>query len=209
MKTIGQVIKTARQDNRFSYQSLAEETKIKKEFIKAIEEEKWDKLPEYPVLHGFIRNLAETLEISTNHALALFRRDYPPEKKTTVNPKPDIKSKFVWSPRLTFIAGVSLVILVISSYLVYQYFNFTRPPDLTVTQPSENATVEEDPLIVEGSTDVDATIVINNQPVIVDEEGNFRAQIDISKETKEILILAKSRSGRETKVTRHIIPDLE
>lgn len=209
MKTIGQVIKTARQENDFSYQSLEEETKIKKEFIKAIEEEKWGKLPEYPVLNGFVRNIAETLEINTNHALALFRRDYPPEKKTTVNPKPDIKNKFVWSPRLTFIAGITLVVLTIVGYLIYQYFNFTKPPVLTVTRPEEGSIVTQDPLVVEGSTDTDATIVINNQPVIVEEDGSFSAQIDISKDTSQIMILAKSRSGKETKIVRKITPDLK
>src|SRR3990172_1081627 len=108
MKTIGQVIKESRAKKKLSKKKLEEITKIKESFIDAIEKENWDKLPEYPVLQGFVTSIAKTLKIDTNTVSALLRRDYPP-KKLEINPKPDVSEKFSWSPRLTFILGTFIV----------------------------------------------------------------------------------------------------
>ena len=75
MKTIGESIKSARTRKKISRAKLEEETKIKKEFIEAIESEEWSNLPEYPVVRGFVRSIAQTLKVDTRKMLALLRRD--------------------------------------------------------------------------------------------------------------------------------------
>src|SRR3989338_2163884 len=108
MKTINEIIKEARKGKRLSIEEVEKGTKIKKGYLEAIEKGHWNKLPEYPVLAGFIKNIAEFLGIEQNKASALFRRDYPPQT-IPLNPKPDVGKRFIWSPRFTFVAGISLV----------------------------------------------------------------------------------------------------
>src|SRR3989344_7090733 len=108
MKTIGQAIKETRVKKNISFSKLAAITKIKKEFIQAIEKENWQLLPEYPVVTGFVKNIAQALGLNRKGIVALLRRDYPP-KELTINPKPDVAREFVWSPKLTFFAGIALV----------------------------------------------------------------------------------------------------
>ena len=43
---------------------------------------------------------------------------------------------------------------------------------------------------------------------LVDEEGNFALQINIISDTKEIVVSAKSRAGKETVIRRNINPEL-
>ena len=43
IKTIGETLKEARLKKRYSLDRVEKETKIKKEFIEAIEEENWNK----------------------------------------------------------------------------------------------------------------------------------------------------------------------
>ena len=208
MKTIGELIKKERVKKRSSRARLEKVTKIRKDYISAIEEEDWDKLPERPVVAGFVNSIAQALNIERKQASALFRRDYPP-KKLRVSPKPDILNKFVWSPRLTFLVGIVAVIIVILSYLTIQYTRFIQPPVLEVTTPSEGQIIKENIIRVTGTTDPDASVVINNQPVIIEEYGSFLAEIEIFQETYEIVITAKSRSGKETVIRRKIIPELD
>ncbi len=208
MKTIGTLLKDARAKKRYSVARLERITKIRTDYIRAIEEENWNSLPERPVVAGFINSIAQSLAVDQKQAAALFRRDYPP-KKLRVNPKPDLLNKFVWSPRLTFLVGIFAIIIAVLGYLTFQYLNFIRPPNLEVNTPFENQVIRESKIKVTGSTDPDVSIVVNNQPVMVEESGNFLTEIEIYEGTDEIVVKAKSRSGKETVVRRKIVPELD
>lgn len=205
MKSVGKVIKEARIRKRLSRKRLESLTKIKKEFIEAIENESWGKLPEYPVVAGFVKTIAKVLKLNEQSILALLRRDYPP-KDLQINPKEEIPEKFTWNPKFAFIVGALTVSLLIIGYLLYQYFNFVNPPKLIVENPVDGQSVSGNSFVVVGRTDPDASILVNNQPTIVEEDGRFSTEIEISEGTTEIVVVAKSRSGKETIVRRKIIP---
>jgi len=207
MKTIGGAIKEARTRKKYSLSKLENVTKIKKDFISALEKEDWGHLPEFPVLSGFVKSIAGALGVGEKSLLALLRRDYPP-KALSINPKPDVSDKFVWSPKLTFAVGVGIVMVLVLGYLGIQYKKFISPPSLNVLEPKEEQVVKERRVKVVGKTDGDAIIKINNQPVLLDSEGNFEAEIEIFEGTNEIVVKAQSRAGKETVVRRKIIPEL-
>lgn len=208
MITVGQLLKKARISKKLSREVLEEKTKIKKEFISAIEEGNWDKLPEYPVVIGFVKNIAASVGVDPQKANAILRRDYPP-KEISISPKPDISSKFVWSPKATFAAGIAVVIIFIGGYLGYQYLRFVSPPRLVLNQPAEGALVSSNTVKVEGVVDQDATVTVNNQPVLIDDDGLFITDLSVDSSTQEIMVVAKSRAGKETIVSRKIKVELK
>lgn len=204
MKTVGQLLKEARAKKRYSLARLEELTKIKKDFIEALERESWGSLPAFSTVLGFVKSLSTTLKIDANMAVAVLKRDYPPRSEA-VNPKPDISSKFVWGPKLTFGVGVGMVLIAIAGYLGFQYKRFVSPPSLTVYQPKNEQVVTNKFVIVEGTTDTDAKVTVNNQPLIIDQDGKFKIELEVAKETKEVVVKAISRSGKETTVRRSIL----
>lgn len=208
MKSVGQVIRDARIKKKLSFERLASLTKIKKDFLEAIEKEEWASLPEYPVVTGFVKNISQALNIDVKGGVALLRRDYPP-KKLSINPKPDVSREFVWSPKLTFIVGIAGVAVLILGYLTFQYVSFISPPKLSVGSPYEGQKITGLKVAVSGDTDSEATIKVNNQPVIADQNGRFSTEIEISEETKDISVVAKSRSGKETTLVRRISVELK
>lgn len=203
MKTIGQIIKDARIGKSYSIVHLEEVTKIKSGFIDAIEREKWSELPPFPTVLGFVKSLSTTLDIDPKMSVAVLKRDYPP-KKLSINPKPDVSSKFVWSPKLTFAIGVGAVLVVIFGYLIFQYIHFISPPHLTLESPKEGQIVTGNSVAVFGATETDAKILVNDQPVLVDDNGNFSASIGVTRDTSEIDVVAVSRSGKSTEIKRKI-----
>lgn len=204
MKTIGQILKNARVSKDFSLRHVEKMTKIKSIFIGLIEEEKWDSLPAFPTVLGFVKSLAGYLEIDPNMAVAVLKRDYPP-KKLKITPKPDIDKSFFWSPKLTFILGISGVLIALLAYLLIQYVHFVSSPTLKVDSPKENQIVSGNNVVVFGSTDNDAKLTVNGQPVMLSDDGKFSISLDIAKDTKEITITASSRSGKITTVRRTIV----
>src|SRR5690554_5654975 len=98
MITIGEFIRKKRLEAHLTLDDLENKTKIKKDFLKAIEKENWKSLPEYPVLRGFVKSIAAALDIEKDKAVAFLRRDYPPTE-ISINPKKtEVKERFRWSP---------------------------------------------------------------------------------------------------------------
>lgn len=203
MKTIGEILKDARVKRKFSLRKVEDVTKIKSHFIDLIEKEKWDTLPAFPTVLGFVKSLAGTLGVDEKMAIAVLKRDYPP-KKLTINPKPDVSSRFSWSPRMSFAIGIIAFLLLIFGYLGFQFFKFSSPPALSVDSPKEGQVVTGNSVAVFGSTDPDAKVTVNNQPVLTDQDGKFSVDINVVPETKEIIIQAVARSGKQTTITRKI-----
>lgn len=204
MNTIGQVLKESRLSQNISLNKLENLTKIKADFIEKIENEEWDNLPEFPVVSGFVKNISSVLNLSVDNVNAILRRDYPP-KKLIINPKPDVQSKFVWSPKLTFALGVSLLVFIVLGYLLFEYNKFMASPELTINSPKENQQVMQGELVVEGKTSTDVILTVNNQLVTLDQDGNFKTKVEISIATKSLIFKAISRSGKETVIDRKIL----
>ena len=204
MNNVGQILKEARLKKGVSLIKLENITKIKREFITKIEENDWDNLPEFPVVSGFVKNIANALNLSVNNINAILRRDYPP-KKLSINPTPDAESKFYWSPKLTFKVGIGILILLVLSYLGFEYMKFIKPPELEINNPKNNEIITDTEVKVSGKTTTDVGLTINNQPIILDQEGNFTTEIQITKDTKEIKFVATSRYGKITEKSVNII----
>ncbi|MEK7470979.1 MAG: helix-turn-helix domain-containing protein [Patescibacteria group bacterium] len=203
MKTIGQVLKEARLGKRYSLVKMENITRIKKDFIEALENEDWEALPAFPTILGFAKSLASPLDIPENSVVAVLKRDYPP-KKLFINPKPDISSKFIWSPKLTFFVGAGMVLSIIFGYLIFQYIRFSSPPKVVVEVPIEGEVVNGKTVHIVGNTETDAKILINNQPVLVSDNGKFTIDLAVTKDTKEIVVKSISRSGKSTEIKRKI-----
>lgn len=203
MKKINEILKSARLDKNKSIADLEKITKIKSAFLDSIEKGEWERLPPFPIILGFVKSMASALGLDEGMAVAVLKRDYPPAV-VRIAPKPDVATRFTWSPRLTFAIGVVSVILILIGYLVFQYVKFISPPYLLVESPKENQTVNSRTVSVFGITDSDAKITVNNQPVEVFDDGRFSVHLDIVPETKDITIVASSRSGKTTTISRKI-----
>lgn len=207
MNTVGNVVKEARLRKKISLARLEDETKIKKEFLTAIEKEDWAHLPDLPVVTGFVKSIAGVLALNEGQLTAMLRRDYPP-RRLAINPRPDVSDRFIWTPKLSFVVGATVVGIFILGYLIFQYTKFVTPPALTITRPKEGVEVTSNKVKVEGRTDPSATVKVNNQPVLVEDDGVFLVDIEIYEGTTEIVVQAISRTGRETTARRTIKPKL-
>jgi cytoskeletal protein RodZ len=203
MNQIGQLLKEARIKKGYSLGYLESKTKIRRSFIVAIEGQKWEVLPAFTTVLGFVKSISSLLDINEKTAIAVLKRDYPPQK-LRINPKPDVSTKFSWSPKLTFTIGTIAVFLLVFGYLIFQYFQFISPPSLTVDSPKNGQVITDNNVLVFGETNGDVKITVNNQPVLVNDSGKFSVSIEITPETKDIIVIAISRSGKETMIRRTI-----
>lgn len=190
MKTIGKVLWEARKKKKISISRLSEKTKIKAEFLRGIEKENWHIFPNFAVTRGFVRNFATVVGVDLQTAEALLRRDFQAEKETPKITTPRI----IWTPKITIVTFSTIVVVLLSIYIIHQYLTYAAPPPLSLESPKKNGNMVE----ISGSTRRDAQVLINNEPVLVADDGSFH--IELSAKTGEILkIEALSRAGKATK----------
>lgn len=208
MKTVGEILKSARLNVRLKRVELAKKTRINLKYLQALENNEYDNLPEAAFVKGFIRNYANAVGLDPNQALAVFRRDYDQNIKGQVVPRelvpPSTEKRALWTPKTTTIVGILSLAILLATYFFYQYKLLAGAPELEVIKPEEQAKVSTG-ITVEGKTDPQATLTINNQEVSVNPDGSFSQSLNLPQGTRTITIKATSRSGKSRTIQRTIM----
>lgn len=207
MIRLGQRLYEERVKKGFSLEEVSRATKIRSNFLHAIEKGEYGQLPSTAYAKGFVRNYAEFLGLPKKDMLALFRREFDEEQVFKVLPegmarKEEFPLRGIRLQQAIIVSIVSLFLIV--TYLFFQYrFAFINPP-LDVTSPKEGAVFSKPEIPVVGKTDSNATVSVNGQGVTVDTKGNFEKTIDVFSGKTTITISAVNRFGKETVLQRHI-----
>lgn len=200
MKNISDILREEREKQGISIADVVNTTKIKKSFITAIEQGRFEELPSDTYAMGFVKNYAQFLGISEDRAAALLRREYE-TKRIEVLPRfrktnRPVRKLILRSPRGYLILAVGMVVL---SYVIYQFSFLLFGPKLVVTSPKMGEVVASSIARVEGKTDPYATVSINREGVYVDIAGNFKKAVYVYTGKNKIEVIAKNRYGKETK----------
>jgi cytoskeletal protein RodZ len=124
MKTIGQEFANERKRQGLTLQEVAKTTKIKEEFLNAIEKGDFKALPSSAYAYGFVRNYAKFLGLPVEKSLAIYRREYDEKKNIEVLPRGFSNPKEYTPPKFRFgrsIAVLALIFVVVAGFLVFQY----------------------------------------------------------------------------------------
>lgn len=195
MEKAGDIFKQTREETNLSFDEVEKKTKIPKNFLIAIEENDYSKLPTGLYPHLYVKKYASFLGLSEERMLAIFRRDYQETK--------EIKKKTSFSHldrvgRWQKLVGGGMIVVIFAGYLLYQYFSFVRPPkvDVKVEKVGEKITLS-------GKTDSRATLKIDGKIINLDEKGEFVYQVE-GKDKKEAVIVVESSSGKSREIIKKL-----
>ena len=208
MRTIGEILKKGRIEKKLAYEDIERQLRIRKKFLIALEENDWDRLPSLPYIKGFIKNYSTFLGLNADEMLAVFRRQFSLSQKDGLLPegisKP-LNVPFVrFTPQTIILITLLSFIILLFTYLFFQYQAFTGPPNLTISKPQEGEIVSSEEVQIVGKTDPDAVVSINNQKIAVAQNGEFSLKLTLSPDTNTIVIEATSKYGKKKTVKRTI-----
>lgn len=202
MRTVGEILKEAREKKGFSFAEVSEATKIRVNFLQVLEENKFNKIVEATVVKGFIKNYAEYLGLSSRAVLAVFRRDFAENAKGQILPRgayePLDKKGFSWNPKMTVILVLGILVLMTIAYFFLNFLSMMGDPPLKIALPLDGLAVQESSVRLEGRTDPDASVFINNEIVNLSAEGRFKKEVFLSLGDNKIKVEAISRRGKKT-----------
>lgn len=205
MKSVGNLLKEARESSKQTLTDVAKRTKIREEYLSSIEENAFEQLPEGPFVRGFLRTYALEVGLNPESIVAIYRRDFGSREKQRLIPKGVVnplkrRSNILLSP---VVFAVFVLVCVASLYVTYQWTVLTQPPPIVVDAPKENQELRS-PIDVQGTTSTDALVLVNSIPTAVDQNGHFLTQLVLEPGEHTITIEAKSRQDKTRSVRKTI-----
>ena len=207
--TLGEKLKKARSDRRLSINEVSRQARIQVKYLEYLESGAYEKLPADVYVRGFLKNYAEVLGMEDEILMRLYQKEIGIKKniekrniagQTTIGGRifrPISISSFVITPRMLTIFIAALFFLGGGVYLYRELGAFASMPRLVILQPLSPSSVESDSVIVEGLTDRDARVFINNQPVVVNDDGRFKQLVTVQPGANVINIASQNRFQKE------------
>ena len=78
--TLGSLLRASREDRHIDLDAVVKETKVRRHYLEALENEEWEKLPSQVFVRGFVRSYAEFLGLDKEMVLDHYERAVPRER---------------------------------------------------------------------------------------------------------------------------------
>lgn len=202
MKTAGELLQEKRLTRELEIIDIAHQIKVKPEYLTALESSDFDSLPSPTTSKGYLRNYARALHLNPDTVVAMFRRDFKESKSGDIIPR-GLVNPVVGKPRIinaNLILGLSALIIFLV-FLGYQLFSWLSLPGLELIQPIEGEMYGEK-ITIKGTTDSEATVMIDGQQVLVDQNGNFTLDLIFPSGTHSVVVRAENREGKSSLLER-------
>jgi len=132
----------------------------------------------------------------------MFRRDYEQTESGEIIPKTTLtplsrKPRIISANLVLALCGFIIFFL----FLGWQIHGWLSLPKLELYTPV-NGEVYIGKIVVRGKTTASSVVTINNQKVLVDQDGNFSLELLFSPGVHSVLVQVENRSGRLNLVER-------
>lgn len=201
-KLLGERLRELRQEAGVDLHTFAEHVCIPEKHLRALENGEYAKLPGDVYVKNFLKKIARALQVDEQRVLGWYAEEravaggIDARLQSPGVPPQEIKESFSLSLRFLRLALFSAALLSVALYLGWQLQQIFRAPDLIVTSPENNLTLKERSVVVEGMSEPEAEVRVNNREIPVDREGGFRERVNLRTGVNTIRITAKR--GRST-----------
>jgi len=205
-ESLGEKLRQARRLKNLQIEEAAQLTKIRVDYLMALEEERFDRLPAGLYGKNFLKEYASFLGLDAKmimqdweHELTYVQKDDPFAQKIVK------KNKFVIFPRIIRNLIICLAVATCFIYLTVYFKQITTPPDLTISEPADNLITTSSSFTIRGITEKEAEVTINGELVLSNSGGEFYQPINLKKGQNNITVKAKKKYSRENTITRQIL----
>ena len=89
-----------------------------------------------------------------------------------------------------------IVVLALLSYLGWEIKRIVAAPEITILEPPNNFITTDSSIIINGQTQAEAQLTINNELIILNEEGSFEQKINLVEGLNKLQISVKKKHSR-------------
>jgi cytoskeletal protein RodZ len=205
-ETAGEKLRQARLFKGLKIDDIAKRTGIRAEYLVALEEERFDRLPTGLYGKNFLKEYAVFLGLKLPDILKRLEEGRPHnDTEDPFSQKIVKKNKFIIFPKIIRNSLIIIAVLICFLYLIFYFKKIILPPDLTVSQPAKNLLIRSTAITVIGQTESEAEVRINSAIVLNNHGGYFSQEVNLKKGLNSLVISAKKKYSREQVVVRQIL----
>jgi len=202
--TLGERLKKIRLERRLSLADVSKSTKIQMKYLAFLEDGEYSKLPADVYVKGFLKSYANYLGLSETVLIKQYLREKGIHRNIKKSDDEDKVAKticfssFVVTPKI-IIASVTVMAVVACFWYLYREVNsFISSPQLFISSPADSSSVNAHSVQVKGIAEKDSLVSINNQPVLVNEKGEFEEGVGLQQGLNTITVKARNRFDKES-----------
>jgi transcriptional regulator with XRE-family HTH domain len=211
--SLGQQLKTARQNLDLTPAEAAGKINISLKYLLALENGEYEKLPGEVYGRSFLRVYLKFLGLEQAGLFPLYQSEFKIYSKTRKVVLADFKQpvkrvslfELLAAPKIARSLGVLILIFACLFYLGFKIKIIMTPPSLVVEKPIDNQITDQNFIEVTGTVEKEAVLEINGQQVIADQNGRFSEIMDLQPGINSIEFKAEKRHGKQTKIYRQVV----
>ena len=197
MLSVGKLLRAARERKKISIRDVEKQIKVREQFIRALEEDKWYSFTSRIYVTGILKNYARFLELDERKILAFFRREY--ERSEELRFKEKVSTSYLSSDsKKTLFVGFIFICVLLVSYFSYQLFQYFKPPTVQILAPTSTLFKRELTVKIIGKTEKEAVITIMGERVYQNKEGIFEYVIPLKQKENTVSIEVIGANGKKT-----------
>jgi len=209
---ISEELRQSRLSLNLELETVAKKLNIKYEYLEALEQGEYSKLPAGVYGKSFLKEYAFFLGLNANKLAKDFEieeDDRKEEKNNNIFCQQIIKKyNFLVIPKIIRSFLVISVASVCLFYLGFCLKKIIAPPLVEITGPADNLSTTSNFIVVSGKTEREAEVAINGEPISLnqqDDESVFTKKVNLKSGLNIIVITARKKYGREITIKRQIL----
>lgn len=207
---LGEQLYKMRKACNWTLGEMAESTKIQRYLLEAFEKGDYDKLPESLYARQFLKRYVRALGGDEDYFLHRFDQergtcDFLGNTRLPIK-KTRLRNSFSFV-RIGKIAGLSVVLACIGTYLGWQIITITAPPKIVLDSPTEDVRTNVATISVSGNTEPETKLSINGMPALINSDGYFNVPVALERGINVIVVEGANRHSRSYTIYRRVIFD--
>ena len=201
-------LKEARETQGISLDRIAKQTKIDKRYLLALEECRFEELPEALIYQkNFLKRYLKAIGVDPKPFVAQFlMEECEQQDATAYHPTKKISNaRFHNIPLFVRYAIISVIVFGFLGYIAFQVANILEPPQLVIHAPENGLVTDNGAIHIQGQTNPEVRVTVNGKEIMNNDQGEFEETIDLSPGVNELLVAAEKKHGKTTIETRYVI----
>lgn len=202
---VGDILRQARIKHGLSLEDVSIALRIPSHQLKSLEKCELETFDAEVYARGAFEKYATYLGVSptTNQAFSRMLsqgREAVPLKLLT----PRSWLAHILTPRWIFLMVGSAIALSVGSYIIWQVQTFLRLPALALVEPAQEVLNTRE-IMVKGKSETNATVTVNNQPVLLQSDGSFEMPLTIQPGINVLRVEARNAAERSRIIQKDLL----
>ncbi len=211
-EAVAEQLRQKREESDLKIKDIAKKLNIKYEYLEALENGEYNKLPAGVYGKNFLREYAIYLGLNPKRLLKELETDRSlggaGKGKEIFSQQVAKKYNFLVVPKIVRSFVIIIIVFALFVYLGFCLKKIISPPMLEIIEPLDNLVTDNNFVVVFGKTEPEAEVKINEELVALssgEKESFFTEKINLKSGLNTITITAKKKYGREVTLYRQIL----